>query len=90
MEEKEGEKEKMVEKKLPISIKEFAKKQTTVIWKTEEGQKQLQQAVQAIKEEDLKVSIAVKWLKDECGWTLSMRRIRDIIDMHIGDNWQGY
>lgn len=90
MEDKEGEKEKMVENKVPISIKEFAKKQPTVIWKTEEGKKQLQQAVKAIKEDELQVSIAIKWLKDECGWSLSMRRIRDIVDMHIGDNWQGY
>lgn len=77
-------------KKIQNSLEEFAKQVKKPIWQTEEGKEQLQIVIEYIQNNQMSKSICIDWLRTECNWNLSKRRIRDIIDMHLGENWGGY
>lgn len=90
MEATKGKKMAESQKKVQTSLEEYVKTVQKPVWQTEDGKKQLQTVIDYLQNNQMSKSICIQWLKNECGWTLSNRRIRDIIDMHLGENWTGY
>jgi phage-related protein len=80
-EEKGGKKMVESQKEIQDSLDDFVKaKESTVIWKTPEGAKQLQEVIDYKKNNpNVAIKTLCEYLKNKCGWTYSHRYIFDLI-----------